>query len=408
MHFSFSASQGIIILKITDNTNTTHLINTPLRIAPDQWDTVKERPYNIYKKEGKNLNGRLDRLRVGIAEYLNEVQKQNKILSLQGLQGQIKKQCNKSLDTYSEGTFLYETQRYIQSRTHLITPATYKRYMVFFRLFERFEGHQKKHFMLKDVGALFVKEFLSFGASEQYSPSTIIRSLHFVCTVLNHLEKRGIRTLAYEFEIPKEPVRQKKFATLNQEELSVIQNTPVPIELEKAKQWLLISCYSGQRVSDFMNFNDQMVQKLLDKPCIEFVQQKTQKPILLPLHPVIQNILKSRNGQFPEKVPYETYNRQIKEVVRLSRIDRLVRLRKRFGFRSKEVIVPLSEAVSTHIGRRSFASNFYGKIPTALLMEATGHSTEQMFQRYVGNTNTSRAQELGNYFEASYKTPKAA
>lgn len=262
--------------------------------------------------------------------------------------------------------------------------------------------------MLKDVGALFVKEFLSFGASEQYSPSTIIRSLHFVCTVLNHLEKRGIRTLAYEFEIPKEPVRKKKFATLNQEELLVIQNTPVPKELERAKQWLLISCYSGQRVSDFMNFNDQMVQNLLNKPCIEFVQQKTQKPILLPLHPMIQNILKSRNGQFPEKLPYGIYNQQIKEVVRLAGIDRLIQFRKRFGFRSKEVIVPLSEAVSTHIGRRSFASNFYGKIPTALLMEATGHSTEQMFQRYVSTTNTSRAQELGNYFEAYYKTTKAA
>lgn len=408
MHFSFSALQGIIILQITDNTNTTHLINTPLRIAPDQWDTVKERPKNIYKKEGKNLNARLDRLRVDLAAYLRKLHYKTKAISQKSLQQLVSRLCGKRSATYDKGSFLYETQRYIQSRTHLITPATYKRYMVFFRLFERFEGHQKKHFMLKDVGALFVKEFLSFGTSEQYSPSTIIRSLHFVCTVLNHLEKRGIRTLAYEFEIPKEPVRQKKFATLNQEELSVIQNTPVPKELERAKHWLLISCYSGQRVSDFMNFNDQMVQNLLDKPCIEFVQKKTQKPILLPLHPVIQNILKSRNGQFPEKLPYGTYNRQIKEVMRLSGIDRLVHLRKRFGFRSKEVIVPLSEAVSTHIGRRSFASNFYGKIPTALLMEATGHSTEQMFQRYVSNTNTSRAQELGNYFEAYHTTTKAA
>lgn len=159
MHFSFSASQGIIILQITDNTNTTHLINTPLRIALDQWDTVKERPKNIYKKEGKNLNARLDRLRIGIAECLNEVQKQNKILSLQGLQGQIKKQCNKSLDTYPEGSFLYETQRYIQSRTHLITPATHKRYMVFFRLFERFAGIKKNILCLKMSELYLSKSF---------------------------------------------------------------------------------------------------------------------------------------------------------------------------------------------------------------------------------------------------------
>lgn len=48
------------------------------------------------------------------------------------------------------------------------------------------------------------------------------------------------------------------------------------------------------------------------------------------------------------------------------------------------------------IGRRSFASNFYGKIPTPLLMEATGHSTEQMFQRYISSTNTERTRSQIN------------
>ncbi|WP_343643998.1 hypothetical protein [Chryseobacterium sp.] len=55
--------------------------------------------------------------------------------------------------------------------------------------------------------------------------------------------------------------------------------------------------------------------------------------------------------------------------------------------------------MSSHIGRRSFATNFYGKIPTPLLMEATGHSTEKMFLQYINPVNIDRAVQLSNYFD---------
>jgi hypothetical protein len=34
--------------------------------------------------------------------------------------------------------------------------------------------------------------------------------------------------------------------------------------------------------------------------------------------------------------------------------------------------------------RRSFASNYYGKIETPLLMNITGHSKERTFLTYIG------------------------
>ena len=54
--------------------------------------------------------------------------------------------------------------------------------------------------------------------------------------------------------------------------------------------------------------------------------------------------------------------------------------------------------VSSHIGRRSFASNNYGKIPTSFLMYITGHTTEAMFLTYIGKSNKDIAMELTNYF----------
>ena len=68
-------------------------------------------------------------------------------------------------------------------------------------------------------------------------------------------------------------------------------------------------------------------------------------------------------------------------------------------YRKESGIFEKWELVTSHIGRRSFATNFYGTgIPTNLLMTATGHSTEKMFLNYIGKGNKDYAKELNNYF----------
>ena len=54
--------------------------------------------------------------------------------------------------------------------------------------------------------------------------------------------------------------------------------------------------------------------------------------------------------------------------------------------------------VSSHIGRRSFATNFYGKIPTPLLMSATGHTTEKQFLEYIKIAEVDSALELAKLY----------
>jgi integrase len=56
------------------------------------------------------------------------------------------------------------------------------------------------------------------------------------------------------------------------------------------------------------------------------------------------------------------------------------------------------ELITSHIGRRSFATNFYGTIPTTYLINVTGHSSESMFLNYLGKSNKDLAMELTNYF----------
>lgn len=58
----------------------------------------------------------------------------------------------------------------------------------------------------------------------------------------------------------------------------------------------------------------------------------------------------------------------------------------------KEIgLFPKYQVISSHDLRRSFATNFFGKIETPILMNMTGHSRESTFLSYIGRNNNRDA-----------------
>ena len=65
--------------------------------------------------------------------------------------------------------------------------------------------------------------------------------------------------------------------------------------------------------------------------------------------------------------------------------------------RRKEIVNALKyEFVTSHIMRRSFASNYYDEIETSLLINTTGHSEESIFLTYIGSHKNKDA--LADFF----------
>jgi integrase len=189
------------------------------------------------------------------------------------------------------------------------------------------------------------------------------------------------------------------------ERIEKIDSNKLSNSLENARDWLLISCYCGQRVSDFMKFNENQIRIENGKSLIEFTQKKTGKIMTVPLHSKILHILEKRNGKFPYSISDQKYNDYIKVVCEIAGITKMVNGSKQKEtapksgiFRKESGTYKKCDLVTSHIGRRSFATNFYGIIPTSLLISATGHSTEVMFLNYIGKTDTQKAKQLADYF----------
>ncbi|UYW01756.1 tyrosine-type recombinase/integrase [Flavobacterium agricola] len=189
------------------------------------------------------------------------------------------------------------------------------------------------------------------------------------------------------------------------DKIESIEETELSESLQNAKDWLIISCFTGQRVSDFMRFNSSMIRIEDGIKYIEFTQQKTSKKMTLPLHPKVIEILDKRGGEFPYKISDQKYNDFIKVVCKTAGLNqstsgsKVVDVDGKGKYRKQEGVYEKWELVTSHIGRRSFATNFYGTIPTTYLIYATGHSSESEFLNYIGKSNKDLAKELFNYFK---------
>lgn len=88
---------------------------------------------------------------------------------------------------------------------------------------------------MKTFDAEFVRNFFIFDKKEEYSETTLHRTVHFEITILNFSESKGIATHVRELEIrwEKQPSRMM---ILTESEIATIKQTEVPEEYETAKK----------------------------------------------------------------------------------------------------------------------------------------------------------------------------
>lgn len=353
------------------------------------------------------INNNLNKLENHVLKAFNSVNTEN--INKEWLQTQIDYYYNPPQQKKEIPTDLIKyVDYYIDYRKNEITKSTLKKIKVVKQLLIRFEASRNQTIFINEINDSFKNEFVNYCKKELYASGTIQRAFVWIKTFCKHARFLGIE-VHYQLDglnIKRSKKSDKIYLTF--EDLTKIENiskNKLTDSLENAKDFLIISCYTGQRVSDFMNFTDEQIRIEDGKDLIEFTQKKTGKNMTVPLHNKVLEILKKRNGKFPYKISDQKYNDFIKTVCELAEINqptkgsKIKETEKDSGiYRKQSGIYKKHELVTSHIGRRSFASNFYGKIPTTYLIYITGHSTEKMFLNYIGKSNKDLALEITKYF----------
>ena len=156
-----------------------------------------------------------------------------------------------------------------------------------------------------------------------------------------------------------------------------------PEALNNARNWILIGCEIGQRGGDLLKITNENIRYKGTTIYIDIIQQKTNKNVTIGI--IAPHVIDIIENHLPNEVQHQKLNDYVKVVCKLAGIDEVVKGSKlNTETNRKELgMYPKHELITTHCFRRSFASNYYKKIPTAVLIGITGHSKESLFLTYI-------------------------
>lgn len=372
------------------------------------WHVSKEQ-INLKDEDTKILNTKLRDLKIFIENSYNKAVNNGTDLDGDWLRLQIDLFNNK-IPVIELDLLINYTQKYIDdaplkqnAKKELgLSSGRIKNIKLFKNIVKRFEEEEfnGKNIVIRDVNLLFVEKFKSWLFEKKYS-------INYVGKIISNLKMICIEASKNNIEISNQIKNIKKISEskqpdeiiiLNEEEQQIIKNTNLVNSSHiNARKWLLLGCLIGQRGGDLLNIKESDIKSINGMKIIELKQQKTGKLVAIPLLPEALKIVESG---MPHKISLTKFNEYIKKICEIAGLTSPTKGRKKLASNSatEKGIYPKHEVVCSHICRRSFATNFYGKIPTPILMNITAHGTESMFLSYIGKTTYDNAYQMLEYF----------
>jgi len=326
------------------------------------------------------------------------------------LQGQLDTYYGKVNEDVISDKILEYFKKYLELIKNNITKTTHSRYNTCYEFTKRFIDGSKyfnKNTIISDIDVDFYNKFRDYGLDNKYSLSTINKYFSAIKTMCNYAYAHHGIQLSHRYNLIKMKANRMPVVYLTMDELKLIgslKSNQLGPRLDNVRDWLIISCLTGQRISDFMNFSTDNIREVDGIKLMDIFQEKGKKSVTIPILDEVIEIMKKYNGGFPRQLSDQKYNDYVKEVVKLAGIDEITyggvaKVVPEIGKRKVMGKYPKYELISSHVGRRSFATNFYGKIRTPWLMNITGHVKESTFLAYIGKTSKDTAVEAAREFK---------
>lgn len=380
------------------------------------WSNSTNRPKQT-TAQNKQLNNNLNKLETFVFDNLNNDLGTGTIIDAFWLENKIN-DCFDRIEKIDTGLITNHIQhiidnantRKVKGRNKLgLSESRVKGYTTFKKLFEDYQKTIKKQVHFLDINKPFIDKFTNWLINtKKYSVNYSGKQIDNLKTVCLDAEKLDIPVNSYIKQIEgfTEANEDRFIVTLSFEELEQIRATEIKNNaLNNAKNWILLGCEIGQRGNDLLNISKENIRYKGSNLFIDIIQQKTKKSVTIGV--VAPHVLDIIENNFPRKISSQNLNTYIKEVCKLSGITELTEgkklnnetKRKELGF------YPKHELITTHTFRRSFATNYYKKVPTAILINITGHSKESLFLDYINQREDkdNNAEMFMQFYETIHK-----
>ena len=253
----------------------------------------------------------------------------------------------------------------------------------------------KLNFQLIDLD--FYSDFVSYcNEIKVYSVNNTGKHLKNLKTIMKEALEEGIHTnirfLSKHFKVLNEEVYN---VYLTDSELEALYTADLGGKQEIVRDLFIVACYTALRISDF---NRLRTDHITVYNTIKIRTTKTGNFVEIPLNQTLYDTLKKYDFEMPF-VLEQTFRKLIKEICEEVGINSIQTYEKSKGGKKITISKPKFEMVSSHTGRRTFATKYYNEgLDTITIMAMTGHKSEKSFLKYIKTTPKEHAERMRMHY----------
>jgi integrase len=265
----------------------------------------------------------------------------------------------------------------------------------------KFQAHTKKVLTLKDFSQNDIDKFSDFLIiDEEFAMNTHAKAMMDLLQIIKYAVKLkkipAVKMVELEFDTRREETDSIYLTESEILQLLEIKDFDDPIH-EQVRDVFVVGCFTGMRFSDYSTIDTNAIRNNR----LEFIQKKTGGKVTIPIHPVVNTILKKYNNELPKVPRNNEFNRIIKIVgEKLPCLHVPFTRQVTYGRELKEIIAMKYSMISTHTSRRSALSNEYLKgTDPLIIMSMSGHKSHKSFMRYIKVSGDQFADKLEKIWE---------
>lgn len=259
----------------------------------------------------------------------------------------------------------------------------------------------KSDFEFSEIDQTFYDKFVAFFQAKNFTQNSVGKHVQVLKLMLKEARLQGYNNNPFyeTFHVFTEDTDTIYLNETELQQLKEIDLSKIP-HLDRVRDSFLLLAWTGCRFSDL----EKITKTDIKDGFITFRQQKTNTKVTIPLHPVVTEILEKYDYNLPELITNQRFNEYIKDVCELAKINSIETTTRTVGGQLVTEKFKKWEHVTSHTGRRSFATNMYKRgLPSLMIMSVTGHKTEKSFLKYIKVKQHEHAEMMKKAWENMYK-----
>jgi site-specific recombinase XerD len=362
------------------------------RINPIYWSKENQRPKIVKDKKLsdslKSITKKIDRIADKLDELSNQYKRSGKPLLKMNVEREISVLIGKAIQIDTNDFFacfeaIYKDMvdgKLLTRSGKIYSPGTLKNYG---QSLDYFTDFAKRHSLnFSDVSQETYREFVKHINDQGKSLNYLGQHIKNWKRIMEIAFERGWHSnTIYKHKEFKTPSEQTYDIYLTEQELKKMydQNLSYNPKMEICRDWFIIDCYTGLRISDLKLLGSKNMQGEF----ITIVNEKTDTKVVLPVHPYVRALISKYNG-FPPKMNDQEINDEIKDVAEICGIDKTELYTVTEGGKRKDYYLKRYQMVSNHTARRSFITNLIkAGVEHTMIMKLAGIVKFETLSRYI-------------------------